>query len=116
MAGMEPMDTSYGLSYPLWCESARDLRRIQSKIFDMLSNNVNVHFLYQNHTTRNCSPFFYETLFGKNPQRKIIIISPNDPDLELEVAALVTVFVRQFQNLGRGVGVGDRQCPYCQQE
>ena len=116
MAAMEPMDSTYGLSYPVWCDSATDLRRIESKIFDMLAKNVNIHFIYQDHSTRNCSPFFYETLFGQNPQRKIFLISKNNPDLEVEIAALLTVFVRQFVNLGRGVGIGDRLCPYCQQE
>ena len=104
---------NYGLAYPVRCDSSNDLKRIQSKIFNMLSRNVNVHFMYKNHTTKNCSPFFYEALSGANPQRKIILISPDDPDLELEVAALVSVFVRQFENKGRGVGVGDRTCPYC---
>ena len=107
---------NYGLTYPVRCNSPRDLKRIQSKIYDMLLKNVNVHFLYKNHPMKNCSKLFNEALSGGNPERKIILISPDHPDMDTEVDALVTVFIREFENLGRGVEVGNRTCPYCNSE
>ena len=107
---------NYGLTYPVRCNSPRDLKCIQSKIYDMLFKNVNVHFMYNNHPQRNCSNLFHEALSGGNPERKIILISPDHPDMDTEVNALVTVFVREFEHLGRGVEVGDRTCPYCNSE
>ena len=107
---------NYGLTYPVRCDTPRDLKRIQSQIYNMLLKNVNVHFLYNNHPLKNCSNLFSEALSGENPERKIILISPDHPDLEVEVDALVTVFIRQFENLGRGVEVGNRICPYCNAE
>ena len=104
---------NYGLTYPVTCNSPKDLKRIQSQIYDMLLKNVNVHFLYKNHPLKNCHDLFHEALAGNNPEQKIILISPEHPDLELEVDMLVTTFIRGFENLGRGVAVGNRTCPYC---
>ena len=107
---------NYGLTYPVRCDAPKDLKRIQSKIYEMLLKNVNVHFLYKNHLMKNCSKLFNEALSSENPERKIILISPDHPDMDTEVDALVTVFIRQFENLGRGVEVGNRTCPYCNSE
>ena len=70
---------------------------------------------YTTHTLNKCSEEFTDALYGHNPQRKIILIS-HDEDMEEEVDALVTVFVRESIPLGRGVAVGDRLCPYCKSE
>ena len=107
---------NYGLQYPVRCNSPRDLRRIQPKIYDMLFKNVNVHFMYDNHPQKNCSNLFNEALSGGNPERKIILISQDHPDMDTEVNALVTIFIREFEHLGRGVAVGNRCCPYCNSE
>ena len=107
---------NYGLQYPVRLNCPRDLRRIQSKLYDMLFRNVNVHFIYDNHPQRNCSELFQEALSGVNPERKIILIPQDNPDMDTEVNALVTVFIRQFEHLGRGVAVGNRCCPFCNSE
>ena len=82
----------------------------------MLFQNVQVQFLYNNHPLRNCSNLFHEALSGRNPEWKIILISPDHPDMDTEVNALVSVFIREFEHLGRGVEVGDRTCSYCNSE
>ena len=73
-------------------------------------------FLYNNHPLKNCSNLFNEALYGGNPERKIILISPDHPDMDTEVNALVTVIIREFEHFGRGVEVGNRTCPYCNSE
>ena len=77
-----------------------------------MEDSVLVHFVLNTHThiNDNWSQAFSQALYGKDPKRKIILITP---EMETEVNALVTVFQRGTAFAGREVAVGDRKCPFC---
>ena len=97
------------LTYPLVCIFPWNLKRIQSNIFQWLLEEVHVHFIYKDHSI--CCHQFTTTQLGDDPERKIVLI---DPDMNIEVDALVTAFNRGHPALaGNGILPGDRTCPFC---
>ena len=102
------------LNYPLQAYSDSNLQPIQSQIYQWMDVRVSVHFLLNTHinthTNDNWCKAFSQALYGKDPLRKIILITP---EMETEEDMLVTVYQRGTASAGREVAVGDRKCPFC---
>ena len=100
------------LQYPIVCEKARDIKKIENQIFEWLDLKVEVYFMHLTHLNAKCGRQFLEARNGKNSRMKIIFINPK---LDVEADALVTVFFTEkpSKSDGQNIRIGSRRCPYC---
>ena len=98
--------------YPIICNNEHDIKAVQSRIYDYLAKQIQVHFLLRTQRNTRCCTKCTEAINGQNPNIKIVLI---DPSLEDEVNALVTVFYCYCTSLryAEETKVGDRNCAFC---